>query len=945
MTLAELTAQMLLQLAAKKKGETDAASAQARETGLSDAATGSERCAKRARPGDGGPSTPRKQPKPKKPRGLRNVEGRTELSQCEYLNWASASWKRKGTCCSKHCHLNYASFATYLLRCHLTGRPHREQAKFITDRRSARPQADGQADTTSTYWLETSAVLQRRVQRANSEKVLVAGSPPVEGEKRKVCLHFLLFMAGVRSINFAYKQPKPDPGMHEKPRLKKRYVGIKEFFDDARERYEQMPHTGEVILPFRTRRQVHAAYVLTLLHGRGECVKHLMGPPDPLEDHPDADDSDEDHSDEDQSDEEEQGTSLEGLVTLLERDDDVHPDDASYAYGNPELGLRGDTPQNLGVASLSHFNTVWQSDLRDKSVDPLRKMSNVKTRKWMPFAKCTTCVENRRLHCESGCPIEKQRLSQEHRDHVQFIRREREVYWAIRAKARRNPTMLASLCIDAADQSDFHLPHFSERDKRECGAWKVKTHVVAALIHGHPPLVFVSGNQCKQGHNVTIQALWECLLYLKAHGGIPPTVYLQLDNTTKQNKGKYLVAFCEVLVACGVTDHMILNFLPVGHTHEDVDQLFSAIARRLRIHDAVSLYHLMAQIRSGFKDKFGCRPTVTTWDSVANISEWLNNEKVMPLPYVTEYRCFEITRSSAGKPEVRVRKNMGDLGALDPLRGAEDDHRDYPVPFSTCWGATDGIVPNINGADIPDAQRSKDDPERAKKLVSGIDDKLKNVPKRMYPDEARAENLALAALEVDTAISLPFEWNREYIRSIFCESQPSAEAEKVAEPEPEPRVKPIIAAAAIKKDDYYLVAPFEKEDNYPFYLCQIKGRQAAGGDDDDDDDDDDDSEEESYHVQYLEVAAEDNGRSFKDLEEFVNATYQLQGGEGRRAATYPTIRRGLLLQKIEMVGAAGKKGKRKIKAAGDSGKKAVRAWGVQINEGLDEPSSNSDSDQ
>jgi hypothetical protein len=153
-------------------------------------------------------------------------------------------------------------------------------------------------------------------------------------------------------------------------------------------------------------------------------------------------------------------------------------------------------------------------------------------------------------------------------------------------------------------------------------------------MHGHPPLAFISGNQCKQGHNVTIQALWECLVALsKTKYGIPPTIFLQLDNTTKQNKGKYLVAFCELLVSLKVCKEIKINFLPVGHTHEDIDQFFSRLAILLRRTDALSLPHLAKIIPSSYKTKEAQRPIVHIWDSLANISDWL---KEAAFSHVTE---------------------------------------------------------------------------------------------------------------------------------------------------------------------------------------------------------------------------------------------------------------------------------------------------------------------
>jgi hypothetical protein len=89
----------------------------------------------------------------------------------------------------------------------------------------------------------------------------------------------------------------------------------------------------------------------------------------------------------------------------------------------------------------------------------------------------------------------------------------------------------------------------------------------------------------------------------KGKYGISPTIFLQLDNTTKQNKGKYLAAFCELLVSLKVCKEIKINFLPLGHTHEDIDQFFSRLAILLRRTDALSLPHLAQIIPASYKTK------------------------------------------------------------------------------------------------------------------------------------------------------------------------------------------------------------------------------------------------------------------------------------------------------------------------------------------------------
>ena len=52
-------------------------------------------------------------------------------------------------------------------------------------------------------------------------------------------------------------------------------------------------------------------------------------------------------------------------------------------------------------------------------------------------------------------------------------------------------------------------------------------------------------------------------------------LYLQVDNCVGENKNNILVAFLSSLVARGIIGRVVLNFMMVGHTHIDIDQIFS----------------------------------------------------------------------------------------------------------------------------------------------------------------------------------------------------------------------------------------------------------------------------------------------------------------------------------------------------------------------------------
>ena len=87
---------------------------------------------------------------------------------------------------------------------------------------------------------------------------------------------------------------------------------------------------------------------------------------------------------------------------------------------------------------------------------------------------------------------------------------------------------------------------------------------------------YVVPHTYKGGSNVTVHCLNESIkrqiAHMKAAGKkTPHTLYVQLDNTTKENKNQYVEAYLSSLVTEGVFDVVVMTFLPVWHTHEDID--------------------------------------------------------------------------------------------------------------------------------------------------------------------------------------------------------------------------------------------------------------------------------------------------------------------------------------------------------------------------------------
>jgi hypothetical protein len=88
-------------------------------------------------------------------------------------------------------------------------------------------------------------------------------------------------------------------------------------------------------------------------------------------------------------------------------------------------------------------------------------------------------------------------------------------------------------------------------------------------------VLFTAEDYCETGSNVTIECLHQVIEQERARLHVlglllPPRLHVQFDN-----KNRYTHAYLEKLAVNGVFGEVQADYLPTGHTHEDVDQLFS----------------------------------------------------------------------------------------------------------------------------------------------------------------------------------------------------------------------------------------------------------------------------------------------------------------------------------------------------------------------------------
>jgi hypothetical protein len=119
-----------------------------------------------------------------------------------------------------------------------------------------------------------------------------------------------------------------------------------------------------------------------------------------------------------------------------------------------------------------------------------------------------------------------------------------------------------------------------------------------------------------------------------------------MDNTNSDNKTWISLAMAAALVEAGIFESVEFGFLPVGHTHEDIDQSFSVIGQWLQKDNADTMDDLRDACVNAFIDLDSARRKnsgaheriktvafllergdIISWATWLNRKEWLKDKQ------------------------------------------------------------------------------------------------------------------------------------------------------------------------------------------------------------------------------------------------------------------------------------------------------------------------------
>ena len=211
------------------------------------------------------------------------------------------------------------------------------------------------------------------------------------------------------------------------------------------------------------------------------------------------------------------------------------------------------------------------------------------------------------------------------------------------------------------------LPSFPKRPLTLGGFKPLQQQLLGVLVHADQFnddycggfMGYLCDQSILQGTNFVVECIHRTLLKLsdperKLRKTWPSNLYVQLDNTSAENKNRGTFGYFASLVGAGTFKKVTLSFLPVGHTHEDIDAIFGMIMRHLYRYDRLAhMEEMMDAIWDSFFAKHAKR-TRNSWMPSAELehikgthdwNKWLKKackESGFSEPPVREFSNFAL---------------------------------------------------------------------------------------------------------------------------------------------------------------------------------------------------------------------------------------------------------------------------------------------------------------
>ena len=244
---------------------------------------------------------------------------------------------------------------------------------------------------------------------------------------------------------------------------------------------------------------------------------------------------------------------------------------------------------------------MWANDFGDKLA--IRERSQ--------HSQCWICVRHKLIIRKlSKDKISRQLQLKAYERHLETQYKDRICYWSDRSASRlpRLPCggQTVSIICDAMDHSKYRYPRSEVFSSKEFGGFvRPSLDATAIIIHGYLIFVGLSEAFTKKDSSWSTDLLYHSLDLLSMQIDLREVdLNLQSDNCVRETKNNTLTRAAAYLVGTRRCRSFTLKFLMSGHSHEDIDQMFSmfsnVIEQKKELHTPWAFVQLLRQY---FEDK------------------------------------------------------------------------------------------------------------------------------------------------------------------------------------------------------------------------------------------------------------------------------------------------------------------------------------------------------
>ena len=229
-----------------------------------------------------------------------------------------------------------------------------------------------------------------------------------------------------------------------------------------------------------------------------------------------------------------------------------------------------------------------QKDMKDNELVPLSNCQlshlrntyfpKLKKPKFTRQGKCDYCLQLKDAISKTKNLSERLLLQRQKINHNEKQKEERSNYYNRILLSKEYPRNYMSLIIDG--MATTYLPMQRPIPKGTTGIKRLKYHIIGLINNGvNDKNLFGTYEYWTIGANVIGSILLNYIIKYKINNNNllwPSTLYLQGDNSPKEIRNKGFLTAIGILLEFGWFKTIYLDCLPPGHTHENIDQMFSA---------------------------------------------------------------------------------------------------------------------------------------------------------------------------------------------------------------------------------------------------------------------------------------------------------------------------------------------------------------------------------